>query len=374
MSVEVVKFNLKDQPEFYKTLKDRVNRYFKDNNISRHANANMVFKSVFMIALYLVPFSLMIFGVITNPWLIFASWCLMGLGVSGIGLSIMHDANHGSYSSNKFVNFIMGAVLNLAGGYHVNWKIQHNVLHHSFTNIDGFDEDIEKQGIVRFSPTQERKNFFRFQIIYAPLLYGILTLYWVTFKDFDQLIRYNKRGLLKAQGLTFGGALTTIIINKIWYFAIFLVAPFIFISAPWWLILLGYFTMHFIAGMILALIFQAAHVLEETEFFVADENNSVENNWAIHQMKTTANFANGSRLFSWFIGGLNYQVEHHLFPNICHVHYRALSKIVKETAEEYNVPYHSHTTFLGALKSHFALLHSLGTGKYDRDLAAKAAA
>ena len=118
--------------------------------------------------------------------------------------------------------------------------------------------------------------------------------------------------------------------------------------------------MHFICGLILALIFQPAHVLEETEFFEREENGSMENNWAIHQLKTTANFAKGSRLFSWLIGGLNFQIEHHLFPNICHVHYRKISKIVKETCQNLTSPYHEHVTFYGALKSHFSLLHQLG--------------
>ena len=157
--------------------------------------------------------------------------------------------------------------------------------------------------------------------------------------------------------------------NKTWYFALTLVLPIILIPLAWWQILIGYLIMHFICGLTLALIFQPAHVIEETDFYLPDETGSVENNWAIHQMHTTANFAYGSRLFSWFIGGLNYQIEHHLFPNICHVHYRKIAKIVKETANEFNVPYYQHRTFFGALRSHFSLLNALGTGKYDKKLA-----
>ena len=126
--------------------------------------------------------------------------------------------------------------------------------------------------------------------------------------------------------------------------------------------------MHLICGLILALIFQPAHVIEETNFFRMAEDGSLENNWAIHQMRTTANFANKSTFFSWFVGGLNFQIEHHLFPNICHVHYKKISKIVQQTAEEFNVPYYQHETFLGAVRSHFSLLNALGTGAYDRQL------
>lgn len=363
-----VKFNKNDRPEFFKILQGRVNGYFKDNNISKHANLNMKLKTAFMLCLYFVPLAMMFTGLLTNVWVMFAMWILMGLGMSGIGLSIMHDANHGSYSKNHKVNNALGYVLNFIGGYHVNWKIQHNVLHHSFTNIHGFDEDIE-QDIMRFSPTQKRKAFFRFQAFYAPFLYGIMTIYWLVAKDFQQLVRYEKKDLLVGQGLTFKKALGQVVFTKSFYVILTFVLPMILLPHAWWQILLGFLLMQFICGIILALIFQPAHVIEETDFYVPRESGSVENNWAIHQMRTTSNFANGSRIFSWLIGGLNYQVEHHLFPNICHVHYRNISSIVKKTAQEFNVPYYHHKTFFDAVKSHFTLLNQLGTGKYDRKLA-----
>lgn len=367
MKASGVKFNTRNQPEFFLELRKRVNQYFEDHNISRYGNFNMKLKSAFMLCLYFIPLILMITGFVSSLWPVMFLWILMGFGMSGIGLSIMHDANHGSYSRNKKVNNVMGFLLNFIGGYHVNWKIQHNVLHHSFTNIDGFDEDID-QAIMRFSPHQPRKKFFRFQVFYAPFLYGIMTIYWLIAKDFLQLFRYNRENLLAGQGLTLKKAATQIVFHKSWYLVLTLILPILALSLPWWQMLLGFLAMHFISGLILALIFQPAHVIEETDFFIPEDNGSVENNWAIHQLKTTANFANRSRLFSWFIGGLNYQIEHHLFPNICHVHYRKISAIVKETALEFGLPYHQHRTFIGALKSHFTLLHHLGTGKYDRQL------
>ncbi len=328
----------------------------------------MKFKTVFMLCLYLTPLILMLTGVVTSFWPVILMWAIMGLGMSGIGLSVMHDANHGSYSSNKKVNQALGCIVNLVGGYHVNWKIQHNVLHHSYTNVHGFDEDIDK-GVMRFSPDQERKGFFRFQVYYAPFLYGIMTIYWLLVKDFEQLVRYNKKGLLAGQGISFNKALVQILFNKTWYIALTLVLPLAVMELPWWQILLGFLLMQFICGLILAFIFQPGHVVEDTNFYAPDENGSIENSWAIHQMRTTSNFATGSVLFSWFVGGLNFQIEHHLFPNICHVHYRGISKIVKEIAKEFNVPYYQHKTFIGALKSHFTLLNQLGTGEYDRKLA-----
>jgi len=360
MQKTYLRFNEKDRPEFYKTLNKRVNQYFSQNNISKYGNYQMILKSIFMFAVYFTPFVLMVTGVVTSTWGILAMWFVMGCGVAGIGLSVMHDANHGSYSKNSGLNKFMSFSLNYLGGYHMNWRIQHNVLHHTFTNVDGYDEDIEKKGIIRFSPNQERKGLFRFQVLYAPVLYAILTLYWVTVKDFDQLMSYHKRDLLKTQKLTFGKALFRIIILKILYYGIIIGLP-IAIGMPWWLVVIGFLLMHAVGGLILALVFQSAHVLESTEFSVP-KDSSLENNWAIHQMKTTSNFAVGNMPLTWFLGGLNHQVEHHLFPNICHVHYPALSKIVKDTAKEFDVPYLEHRTFVGAIANHFKFLHRLGVG------------
>ena len=368
MKVSAVKFNTHDQSEFYKELRVKVNNYFKENNISKHANLNMKFKTVFMVCLYFVPFVLMITGVVSSLWPVMMMWVLMGFGMSGIGLSVMHDANHGSYSKNKKINNALGYLVNFLGAYHINWKIQHNVLHHSFTNVDGHDEDISN-AVLRFSPNQKRKGIYRFQAFYAPFFYGIMTIYWFVSKDFESLRRYNKKNLLAGQGLTLKKAVAQVVFNKVWYLLLTVIAPIVMIDLPWYQILVGFVLMHFICGLGLSLIFQPAHVIGETEFYETSDNGSIDNNWAIHQLKTTANFANGSVLFSWFIGGLNYQIEHHLFPNICHVHYRRISGIVKETAREFSVPYYQHKTFFGALKSHFTLLNQLGTGKYDRNLA-----
>ena len=367
MKAKVVKFNTTDQSEFFKELRKNVNSYFKDNNISKYANFNMKIKTVFMISLYFVPFILMLTGVISSFWPAMFMWGLMGFGMSGVGFSVMHDANHGSYSKNQNVNNALGFLITFIGGYKENWKIQHNILHHSYTNVEGFDEDI-KNPTIRLSPDQERKGFHRFQAFYAPFLYGIMTLYWFSVKDYQGLFRYEKRNLLSHQKTTFNKALIKLTLTKILYALVMIVLPFVLIDLPWWQILLGMLLMHFICGLALGLVFQPAHVIEETSFYEPNETGNIDNNWAIHQMKTTSNFAHGNRPLSWFIGGLNYQVEHHLFPNICHIHYRKISGIVKETAAKYNVPYLQHKTFTDAIKSHFVVLYQLGKGTYEKKL------
>ena len=371
MKATSVKFNNRIQTDFVKDLRHQVNQYFAEHNISQYANISMKFKTAFMIALYFVPMILMYTGIIHGLWPVMLLWFIMGFGMSGIGLAVMHDANHGAYSKNKTVNQILGYLLNFLGAYHINWQIQHNMLHHSFTNIDGFDGDIDNP-IMRFSPTQKRRPFFRFQVFYAPILYGLMSLYWLVSKDFERLVRYHKLNYLSRKGLTLGRAFTIVIFNKIWYLGLTLALPILLVDLPWYQTLLGFLMMQYICGLMLALIFQPAHVVEDSSFYAVDDEKGIEHNWAIHQLYTTANFAHKSRLFSWFIGGLNYQIEHHLFPHICHIHYKKLSPIVKAVAEKYGYPYRQQRTFLGALRSHFTLLHQLGTGKYDRLQAVKA--
>jgi linoleoyl-CoA desaturase len=363
MSLKNITFSKSHNVDFYKTLQQRVREYFKENNISRYANTKMVIKTIFMILLYVVPFVL-ILTFLTNPLLIFLMWVLMGFGMSGIGLSIMHDANHGAYSKNNFVNKLLGNLIKFLGGSDVNWRIQHNVLHHTYTNVTGMDEDIDPGKVMRFSPHAERLKMHKYQHVYAWFFYGLMTLMWCTVKDYKQASRYRKMDLMKTQNTTYGKLLTDIIISKILYFGIFLVLPLIFSPLPWWGTLLSFLLMHFIAGLILAMIFQPAHVIPSSNYPMPDESGNIEADWAVSQLYNTANFAPGAKLFSWYVGGLNYQVEHHLFPNICHIHYDKLSKIVKDTTEEFNLPYFSQKTWWSALVEHTKMLKDLGRNDF----------
>jgi linoleoyl-CoA desaturase len=356
-----VKFSKNHNEEFYKTLRKRVLDYFKEENKTRFADGNMVFKSVFMTFLYLVPFAFLF--VVSSTWLVFVLWIIMGLGMAGIGLSIMHDANHGAYSKRPWVNKMMGAYIHAVGGNDVNWRIQHNVLHHTYTNVTGMDEDIDISGVMRFSPHDRRLRLHKYQHIYAWFLYGLMTMMWFTVKDYKQLVRYKRKNLLVTQNKRFGSMLAIIIFSKIAYIGIALVIPMVFAPVAWYISFFGFLAMHFLAGLILSSIFQPAHVVPSSNYPMPDESGNIEADWAVSQMYNTANFAPNARLFSWYVGGLNYQVEHHLFPNICHTHYRQLSKIVAQTAQEYNIPYNSFKTFRKALIEHGRMLYNLGN--YD---------
>lgn len=365
--LQPVKFSQKIGRDFTSTLNKRVRAYFKENNISKYANTNMKLKTAFMICLYFIPLGFLMSTLVQSVWLTGVLYFLMGLGTAGIGLSIMHDANHGAYSKNDNVNYVLGGIISLIGGFAPTWRMQHNVLHHTYTNVHGYDEDIQPPGFLRFSPNEKHKKIHNFQHLYAWFFYGLMTFSWITMKDFNQLNRYRKMGILKTENKSYGILLAQLIFSKVFYYTTVLVIPMLVIDIAWYWFLIFIFTYHFVAGSILAYVFQPAHVVPETEFVVANEEHFVDENFAIHQMKTTANFAPRSSILYWLIGGLNYQVEHHLFPNICHVHYKKISKIVRQTAEEFGVPYNSHATFIGAIAHHMKLLKAIGKDEIKGD-------
>ena len=360
MSYSKVTFAKDHNEEFYKVLRKRVSEYFKTKNISRHANVSMVIKTFVMLLIYIAPLVLLL--TVSMPiGLVLLMWVIMGFGMAGIGLSVMHDANHGAYSKNDKVNKVIGKVLVILGGNDVNWKIQHNVLHHTYTNITGLDEDIEPpESILRFSPNKRRTALHKYQHIYAWFFYGLMTMFWFISKDYKQARRYKKMGLIESQSITYTNHWITIIVGKIIFAFIFIALPIWLCDAPWYISILGITIMLFISGLTLGAIFQPAHVVPTSNYPMPDSSGNIDADWAVNQLFNTANFAPKARLFSWYVGGLNYQVEHHLFPNICHVHYRKLAAIVKETALEYKLPYHSYKTFAGALIEHTKMLYNLG--------------
>jgi len=345
---------------FFNDARARVRDYFHSNSIDRHGGKEVLIKTLFMGLLYLIPFVLIITGTISSVGGTLLCWVMMGLGMSGLGLVTMHDANHGSFSRYHWVNRLFGSSLYMLGGFPVCWKYQHNTLHHTYTNIEGHDEDIGHGGFLRFSPHKPLKKIHKYQYIYAWFFYGLMTIAWITSKDFKQLFRWRRAGVTLSSR-NYGYLFSKLIVSKILYYGIFLALPIMIMPLAWYWVVLGFILMHFTSGLILSAIFQTAHVVPSSEYPLPDDNNELSNNWAVHQLHTTSDFAPNSRIFSWFIGGLNYQVVHHLFPNVSHVHYRNLSRIIKETAAAHKLPYHVNRTFFGAVYQHALMLKALGT-------------
>ncbi|MBK9283759.1 MAG: acyl-CoA desaturase [Sphingobacteriaceae bacterium] len=349
----------KNRSEFFATLRNRVDQHFRSNNISKNFNSKMVVKTVLLLTAYILPFTLILF--LNYPPIInYTLWFIMGFSKAGIGMSVMHDANHGAYSGNSKTNYWIGVSINLVGGSIFNWKLQHNILHHTYTNIVDMDEDIEDKLFFRFSPHSKPKWFHRFQFIYVFFFYAILTLYWALIKDFVQFRKYIKSGINKDSDSTNQKNFTKLIIAKILYFFVFIILPIFILQLPALNYILGFLLMHFMAGIILSVIFQLAHTVENTTHPLPDKEGTIINTWAIHQLNTTSNFSRKSKILTWYLGGLNYQVEHHLFPNICHIHYPAIAPIVKNTAEEFGIRYLENDSFLKAFNSHMRLLKTFG--------------
>ncbi len=360
MSYSKVNFTNKEKSVFFSTLRTNIDSYFEKNNLRKTGGPKLIFKAVFMLSLYLIPFGLIL--VLDLSYLqMFLLTILMGIGVAGVGMSVMHDAIHGSLSSSPFVNKLFGSSLYLLGGNVYNWEVQHNKLHHTYTNIHHMDEDITGKFMLRLSSDEKLKSVHRFQHIYAFFLYSLMTFSFL-WKDFKEIPLYNKMsksGIVprfpKKQYLI-------LILSKLAYIVFIFVLPMLLLEISFLQWFIGFFTMHVIAGIILSTVFQLAHVVEGAEQPVVDEKGNIENAWAIHQLNTTANFAGKNKILSWYIGGLDHQVEHHLFPQISHIHYPAMAYIVKKTAEEFGVMYNDKMSFFKGLNSHIRMLYNLGHG------------
>lgn len=357
MAVTRVSFKSHDKKDFARDLKHRVNSYFDRHNLSKNANSQMVAKTVILLSVYFGAYGLIITGSMSYLTMLFLCF-VMGIGMAGIGFSVSHDALHGAYSSNKYVNKILGYSFDLLGANGYIWKITHNVVHHTYTNIYEHDEDLEVAEFIRLSPNAEHKPIHRYQHVLAFFSYGFATLFWVFIKDYkyflqDTLGPYENKNHSISEWIT-------LFITKIVYYGYMLVLPYLLLDITWWQLLIGFLVVHFTAGIILGIIFQLAHVVEGTEHPTENEEGNIENAWMVHQVETTSDFAHDNKLLCWFIGGLNYQIEHHLFPKICSIHYPKISHIVREVAEEHGLPYNYQNSLRAAIRSHYQTLKKFG--------------
>jgi linoleoyl-CoA desaturase len=355
--IKFVRQNSKER-EFAYEVRKRVRSYFKDNNKSIYGNFNMYLKSVVILGVYLVPF-IMLLTKPVSPWTALVLAVIMGIGEAGVGMSIMHDGVHHAYSSKKWVNNLASSTMFLLGSNIFNWKIQHNIKHHTFTNIFNYDPDISNLKIIRLSQYGRLKKYHRYQHFYAFPLYGLMT-FTRLFGEIGVLLEYNRKGITIEQNVDPSWQLVKLIAIKIVYFAVIIGLPLYFTNFAFWQILIGFIALHVTAGMIMSTVFQMAHVVEGTDQLLPNENDEIENDWLVHQLRTTSDFGRKNGLFSWYIGGLDFQIEHHIFQNICHVHYPAIAGIIKTTAEEYGFTYNLKPNVFSALASHFRRLKELG--------------
>lgn len=341
---------------FYTTLKQKVETYFTTNKLKTTGNWKLYYKTIVLLTLAVGTYISLVF--IAPPiWISLPLCAVLGLNFAAIGFNIMHDGNHGSYSTLNWLNNIMGYSLDAMGGSSFLWKIKHNFNHHSYTNIDGMDDDIDIKPWMRTNEIQPRSWFHKYQHIYWIVFYSLTYLFWIFFADFK---KYFSR---KISTITFRKMTLQehfiFWISKITYFSIIFIIPIIklgFLET-----VLGFAVLSCVCGLTLGLVFQMAHVVQHTTFPIANvTTRKIDQEWAVHQIETTCNFATKSKIVSWFTGGLNFQVEHHLFPKISHIHYPDISKFVKETCEQFKIVYNEYPTFLSAVRSHILYLKSIG--------------
>jgi linoleoyl-CoA desaturase len=359
MQYQKIKFTNKDKSSFFPVLRQRVDQYFLSSAICKSGGKSIQYKAFFMLGLYLIPYAFILSGNFSNI-VNLALTVVMGFGVAGVGMSVMHDAIHGSLSTSKILNKLFGASIYLLGGNAYNWEVQHNRLHHTYTNIHEVDEDITGKFLLRLSFQEKYKSIHRFQHVYAFFLYSLMTISFL-WKDFKEISLFNK---MSESGMTKPfpkSELVRLVISKLGYVLFILAVPMYFLPITFGQWFIGFLAMHFTAGIILSTVFQMAHVVEGVHQPQPDSAGGLENAWAVHQLQTTSNFAGKNRLLSWYIGGLDYQIEHHLFPSISHVHYHALSPIVRATALEFGFEYNAKADFISALGSHVRMLRSMGS-------------
>ncbi len=341
--------------EFHAVLKDRVDAYFTERGIERTANAEMVAKCTFWAVGSVGFWALAIFGGLP-PLLGLAAAMTFGFFVVGIGFNIGHDAIHGAISRKPWLNTLLGFTFDAIGANSTMWALHHNIMHHTWTNVPKVDGDIQLEPMVLLYPVEKPPFINRFQHLYAWVLYSFTSLFWVTANNVIQCAKGDPRTGKRFAWTAWVG----VAIGFCFHATLFLVIPFVFSDYTWWQIGIGFVAMHMVGGFTLAVVFQLAHVVDGPDFPLADADGVLEYNWAAHQMRTTANFAVNSPINRFITGGLNQQIEHHLFPRVCHIHYQALAPIVKQTALEHGLPYYENPTFSAAVASHFRILRRNG--------------
>ena len=345
-------------PSFYNDLRQRVNAYFTETNLPQTGNWWLFSKAIILILTCLVSYVTVVFFTPENTWIALSLCVILGIATAGIGFNVMHDGAHGSFSKSRHLNRAAAFTLSLLGGSHFMWNLKHNTVHHTFTNVDGVDDDIDLRPFLRMCTTQKHYAMHRFQHIYVLFLYGTTQFFWMFWLDFKKYFR----GRIGNIPLTKDNMKIS---DHVIFWAGKFLCYFLFIGLPILTVglvpaLVGYGVFVAVTGFIISLVFQLAHAVEHADFPIPNDAGQFENEWAIHQVQSTANFATKNRIVTWFCGGLNFQIEHHLFPKVSHVHYPQISQIVRETCLTHNLNYIEFPHVTAAVQSHIRYLRQLG--------------
>ena len=342
--------------DFLVVLRGRVDEYFSTTGRSQRDCPRMYIKTAIICGWCIASYVLLVFFAATW-WQALPLAVSLGLAMAAVGFNIQHDGGHQAYSNRSWINKLTALTLDMLGGSSYAWDRKHNALHHTYANITGHDDDIDLGILGRLSPHQRHLWFHRLQHIYLWALYGFMAIKWLLYDDFHNMIsgKINGHRIARPKGWD----LIFFLSGKLFFFSMAFVVPMLLCNI--WAVLLFYVVAAFVQGVTLSVVFQLAHCVEDADFPMPESDTGrMGNDWAVHQVETTVDFARKNRLLSWYAGGLNFQIEHHLFPRICHVNYPAISKLVEETCEEFGIKYAVHKTFFAGIASHFRWLRQMG--------------
>ncbi len=339
---------------FYPDLKRRVHQTLEAAGRPAHGGARIALKTAQIFALLTASYVGLVF-LATTWWHACIAAFFLGHAIILIGFCVMHDGNHGAFSGRGRVNMVMGHCLDLIGGSRRLWVRKHNQLHHSFTNLEQWDDDLESGGLLRFHHEQPWKPMHRYQVFYAPLLYCLLALHWVI-SDFPEFFG-AKVGRHEIDPPT-RGETAVFLAGKALFVTLAFVIP---LTQHEPLVVVGFFVgIMMMVGFVMSLVFQLAHVVDEAEMIDHPaEGARLEDDWAAHQLRTTVDFAPNNKLVEWYTGGLNYQAIHHLFSKVSHVNYPIIRETVRETCEAHGLRYRSYPTVRAAIAGHIRRLAGL---------------
>jgi linoleoyl-CoA desaturase len=342
---------------FSEEMKTRIQEYFQSTGKAKTGNFQLWGKALILISSWILVYVHLVFFTPSSNWQGILECVLLGGLTASIGFNVMHDGAHGSFSKYPVMNKAAAVTLCFLGGSHFMWNVKHNIIHHAYTNIDGIDDDIDARPFLRMAPTQKHHPLYKYQHIYFWFFYCWLHLFWIFFSDFKKYFS-RKVGDVAIKKMSF--------MDHFWFWAYKVVSYSLFLVIPMftvgvWPAIIGFLTMTFVAGFVISIIFQLAHTVEDTHFPMPNVVTAkMEDEWTIHQIKTTANFATRNRVVSWLVGGLNFQIEHHLFPKISHIHYPAISRIIRQVCSEYGVVYVEYPRLHQAVASHVMFLKRMG--------------
>ena len=344
--------------DFQKTLNERVNAFLRAIHLPGRDVPAMYLKSALVLAWWLGTYLLLLLGHF-SPLINIALCLVWAVAIASVGFNVMHDANHGAYSEHPFVNKLVSLSAEMLGMSGFRWRVKHNVWHHTYTNISGFDDDVETFGLMRLTPRDPWKPWFRAQVWYFLGVYSMIGFDFIL-RDF-MMVLVGKSDANHVYPKMSVGDKVTFWAGKLFFFVIMFALPLqVF---PWWQVLIGFVIVLLAVGVVMGVVFQLAHINGDTTFpEPVGSPKHIDNEWAVHQVETTADFAPRNRILNFYVGGLNYQIEHHLLPHICHLNYPRLAPIVRATCEEFGIRYNCYDTWREAFSCHVQELRLLGRG------------